>query len=231
MKKLFVLGLMILGMIGLKAQKAIDVVSKELEVEKIKRAGLAVNIELDEKFVKEVWKKQIKDYGKSDSKGNLIWIDVANIPAISNTPVKLYSSTISSSKGTTLWIAIDMGDKYVVEGGQGYDAAKKFLRDFAVSCYKSDLEEQVKEAQKALESSQKKEEKVLKDGENLTSDLQNNGQEKIKLEQDLKDNAAEKIQLEKDIEQNKKDQTAAKEEVAKMKKALELKQAEVSQVK
>ena len=231
MKKIFIAGVICLGSFLGYSQKSINVVSKEIVVEKITRKGLAVTLELDEKFVRENWKKYIKDFGKSDSKGNAYWIDVANISAISNSPVKMYSSLESSGKGTMLWLGIDLGDKHVVEGGEGYDATKKFLKDFALSCYKQDFEDQINEATKALESSQKKDEKVIKEGEKLVSNHQDNASEKIKLEEALKRNASEKIQIEKDQEQNKKDQVASKEEVAKMKKALELKQAELSQLK
>jgi hypothetical protein len=231
MKKIIASVVLLVAALGLYAQKSIDVVSKDLEVEKIKRTGLAVTIELDEKFVKDLWKKQLKDFGKTDSKGDLIWIEVATIPAISSTPVKLYTATQGSGKGTMVWMAVDMGDKYVTEGGEGYSNAKKFLRDFAISCYKADLEEQVKDAQKAFDSAQKEDEKVIKQGEKLSSDHQNNASDKVKLEEELKKNGEQKVQIEKDIVQNKKDQEASKSEVAKMKKALELKQAEFTNLK
>ena len=231
MKKIFIVSALFLSAFIGFGQKNISVVSKEIVVEKITRKGLAVLVELDEKFVKEQWKKQIKEYGKTESKGSAYWIEVAQIPAISSSSVKLYSSLESSGKGTMVWLGIDLGDKHVVEGGEGYESAKKLLRDFALGCYKQDLVEQVNEATKALETSQKKDEKVIKNGEKLVSDKESNASNKIKLEDALKKNAEDKIQLEKDIEQNKKDQVASKEEVAKMQKALELKQAEVSQLK
>jgi ABC-type antimicrobial peptide transport system permease subunit len=231
MKKIFIVGAICLSTFLGFGQKTLNVVSKEIVVEKITRKGLAITLELDEKFVKENWKKFIKDFGKSDSKGSSYWIDIANIPSISNSPVKMYSSLESSGKGTMLWLGIDLGDKHVIEGGEGYEATKSLLKEFGLSCYRQDFEDQINEASKALESSQKKDEKVIKEGEKLTSDHQNNASDKIKFEEALKKNASEKVQIEKDIDQNKKDQVASKDEVAKMKKALELKQAELSQLK
>jgi hypothetical protein len=232
MKKLIsILTLAALSLATAVAQKNIDVVSKDYEVEKIKRTGLSVTIELSEKVVSDLWKKQIKEYGKVESKKNVYWIEVANIPAISGSPVKLYSATEGSGKGTMVWLAIDMGDKHVVEGGEGYAAAKKFLRDFAISCYKADLEDQIKEAEKAFSSAEKTSEKVIKEGEKLVSNLENNASEKIKLEEAIKKNASDKVQLEKDQEQNKKDQSSAKADVEKMKKALEIKQGEMTLLK
>ncbi len=47
---------------------------------------------------------------------------------------------------------------------------------------------------------------ILKPGQNLLKDIENNKQEKIDLENKLKENAAELIQLQKDVEQNKQSQ-------------------------
>lgn len=231
MKKCFVASLLLFGLANVFAQKTITVTSKDYVIEKITRKGLSTTIELDAKFIKDNWKDYIKEFGKVESKGDTYTIPIANISSVSSSPCKMYSSVESSGKGTVVWIGIDLGDKIVTEGGEGYNAVQKLLKDFAISCYKKDIEDQIKEAEKALDSSTKKDEKVIKEGEKLVSDKENNASEKIKLEEALKKNASDKVQVEKDIEQNKKDQSASKEEVAKMKKALEIKQSEYSQLK
>ena len=230
MKKLFIASLLILGSLIGNAQINVNVTSKDYTVGKISRKGLSTVVELDNKYVKELWKKHIKNYGKISSKGKTMSIDIANIKEVSTTPVTLYSSVESSGKGTMVWIAIDMGDKYVIEGGEGYQSASALLKKFALSCYKEDLVDQVKEAEDALESSVKKEEKTVKQGEKLTSDLESNKKQKEKLQQDLVNNEKNKNQINTDIDQNKKDQSAAKQEIEKMKKALQLKQVELDKV-
>jgi len=210
------------------SQKDIKVSSKNYTIEKIERHGLATTIELDKKFVKKNWEKFIKNYGKVESKKNTFTVGVAEISAISSNTVKLYSAVESSGKGTMVWMAIDMGSKYVVEGEQGYSAAEDILRDFTKSCYRADIEEQAKEAEKALETATKKEAKVKKEGEKLASELESNAKEKVKLENDLQENGKKKTELEGDISQNDKDYKSASEEKAKMQKAFDLKQAELS---
>lgn len=228
--KRIITSLLIFGSLFANAQIDVKVSSKEYTVGKIARKGLATVIELDNKYVQDLWKKQIKEYGKVSSKGKVMSIDVANIKEVSSSPVMMYSAVESSGKGSMVWLAIDMGDKYVVEGGEGYSSAASLLEKFALSCYKEDLLEQVKEAEDALDSSLKKEGKTIKQGEKLISDLESNKKEKEKLQQAIVDNDKEKGQLDSDMEQNKKDQSAAKQEVDKMKKALELKQKELSKV-
>lgn len=209
------------------SQKDIKVTSRGYQVEKIDREGLSTVLELDKKFVKKKWEKFIKEYGKVESKKNLMLVNVAQINAISSNPVKLSSAVESSGKGTMVWMAIDMGTEYVVAGGKGYAAAENILKDFAKSCYKADVVEQLEEAQKAFDAASKKESKVIKEGEKLSSDLESNAKQKIKLENDIQNNAKEKVQLEKDISQNTKDQSSAKQEVGKMQKALDIKKAEL----
>lgn len=231
MKKLTLVGLALFLSIASFAQREIKVISRDYEIQKIGRDGLATTIELDKKYVRDLWKKQIKEYGKYDSKGATYIVPVAQVNSISSNPVKLYSAVESSGKGTMVWIAIDMGSKYVVEGGEGYKAAEALLSDFAKSCYREDVQDQLEDAQKALESSVKKQEKVVKEGEKLSKDFEDNASEKIKLQQDLSDNEKEKNQLQKDIEQNKKDKSSVDGEVEKMKKAFEIKQAELNSLK
>lgn len=210
------------------SQKDMKVTSRAYTVQKIEREGLSIVLELDKKFVKKKWEKHIKNYGKVESKKDFMTVNVAQISAISSNPVKLLSAVESSGKGTMVWMAIDMGSEFVVEGGKGYSSAENILKEFAKACYREDIQDQVEEAQKAFESASKKESKVIKEGDKLSNSLESNGKEKIKLENDLQDNAKEKVQLEKDISQNEKDKNAAKEEAEKMKKALEIKQTELS---
>lgn len=231
MKKIALAGLALLLSVASFAQKDIQVVSRDYEIEKIGRDGLATTIELDKKYVRDLWKKQLKSYGKYSSKGSTYIVPVAQISSVSSDPVKLYSAVESSGKGTLVWLAIDMGNKHVVEGGEGYKAAENLLTDFAKSCYREDVQEQLKDAEKALESSVKKQDKISKEGEKLSKNFESNASEKNKLEEALSDNAKEKNQLQKDIDQNKKDRDAVDSEVDKMKKAFEIKQAELNSLK
>jgi len=228
MKKILLAFCLALFALNLNAQKDITVNSKNYTIEEIDREGLSVVIELDKKTVKDKWKKFIKEYGKVENKKNSFIVPSAEIPSVSSTPVKLYSVVDASGDGTMVWIAIDMGDKYVVEGESEYNDAKRLLEDFAKKCYKEDIQEQVDDAQKAYNTAENNKEKVDKEGDNLESDLEDNAQEKIDLEKKLEENADEKVQLEKDIEQNKSDKEAAEKELEKMKKALEIKKAELA---
>jgi hypothetical protein len=213
------------------AQKAKVTESTET-IDKIPRTGLSLLIELDDKMVERLWEKQLKNYGKVNSSKGIYSISPASIATISSQPCIVTSLVKSSGKGTIVWWAIDMGKEHVTSSGSpsAYKAAEKILNDFALQCYREDINEQIEEAEKAVSDAVKAQEKQVKEGESLLRSVDRNKQEKANLEQKLKDNAAELVKLQQDIEQNKKDQAVAAQDVEKMKKALEAVKAKLAQV-
>lgn len=220
MKTLYTITLLLLCSIGVSAQK-VTVSQSEQKVNKIMRTGAAVYLELDEKSVKSAWKKQFKEFGKVSSSSGDLYIETASIPGI-NKVVRTISKVEKSGKGTMVWLAIDMGDEWAKNGGSGWGAMEKLLRDFGTRAYKDGIMEEIADAEKALAKTVKEQEKTMKQGENLKSDLEDNAEEKVRLENSLKDNASQKVQLEQDIQNNAKDQERMSGEVEKMKKAVDV---------
>lgn len=231
MKKLTTFLLLLITINLATAQKVKVVEGNEL-IDKIPRSGLSTLIELDKKMVEKLWEKQLKSYGKVDESKGVYTIAIAKIPAVSSTPCIVTSIVKSSGKGTQIWWSIDMGKSHVTSSGNSsaYRAAEKVLYDFAISAYRDDVNEQLKEAEKAVANAVKTQEKEVKEGEGLVKDVEKNKQEKINLEQKIKENGENLVSLQKDIEQNKKDQSAAAQDVEKMKKAMEIVKQKLSQI-
>ena len=228
MKKILILSVFVFSALFTQAQK-VTINQTDQKVNKITRPGASVYLELGEKEVKNLWKKRFKDFGKVTTSGGDYFIEIGTVPGISST-VRVISRVESSGKGTMVWMAVDMGDEWAQSGGKGWASIQKILKEFGVEAYKEDIMIQIDDAEKALGKTVKEQEKTVKSGENLQSDLQQNGENKIKLEQELKDNAAEKVQLEKDLEQNKKDQQRMMSEVDKMKKAVDIVKQKLHQI-
>ncbi len=228
MKKniIILLALLFAGIV--QAQK-VTVNQTDQKVNKITRPGAAIYLELDEKTVSNLWKKQFKDYGKVSTSGGDYFIEAGTIPGI-NSIVRTISRVEKSGKGTMVWMAVDLGDEWAQSGGRGWAAIEKALHSFGVTAYKEDIMEQIADAEKALDKTVKVQEKTMKEGDNLQSDFEDNAEEKIRLENALKDNAAKKQQLTQDIEQNKKDQERMVGEVDKMKKAVDVVKQKLNQV-
>lgn len=187
------------------------------KVGKIQTTGMAIHIDLDKDEIKDDWKKRLKGLGKVESQSGVYKIESANMNEVSSQPVRVLSKIESTSKGTRVWISVNTGTGYVKSGTGGHGNVKKYLEDFAKRMYKTDIERQVTDAQKALETSRKNQAKVIGTGEQLQKDLEENEQEKIELDQS--------------IEQNTSDQEAAVQNVADMEKALELVNAKLEKLK
>ena len=178
---------------------------------------MAVHIDLDKSFVKDGWKKELKSLGKVSSEKGTYVIEAANFPAASGGTCRILSQVSSTGKGTRVWISINTGDGKVKSGSKGYNGTKSFLEDFAKNMYRTDIERQIAEAQKAVSIAQKEEKKLVSNGEELSEDLQKNADEKIKLDEAIK--------------QNQLDQEQAVKNTAQMEKALEIVKSKLSQVK
>lgn len=192
--------------------------------------GMVTLIELEPKVVEKAWSKKIKEFGKAESSRGVYLVKVALIPEISPNAVKVYSKLNSDSKGTTVFMAIDLGDEFLTPGKAEYETARRILHDFAVMLYREDMNEQIKEAERAVLTTVKSHERKTQDGKNLEHKLAKNKEEKKKLEQALIDNAKEHERLLKEIEQNKLQLEATFEEIGKVRKLAEIKKNKLAEI-
>lgn len=217
MKKILVVLFAVISSFTFSQNYDVNVTDHTGIVGKMHHAAIAVVINLDKSDVESSWKKELKNYGKVDSKGGTYLIEQANMKQVSPSAVRVLSKVESTHKGTRVWISINTGDAYVKSGGKGYNGAKAMLEDFARKLYSNDIQRQIGDAEKALVQAQKNQEKVVSTGDQLEKDLQKNEEEHVELEEE--------------IEQNKQDQEAATQNVADMEKALELVKDKMNQVK
>lgn len=211
--------------------QTVTVTESDKLVDKIQRTGGLITLELDKKMVLDLWKKQLKEYGKVSKDGNVITVEQAQMPTITSSAVKIYTVIESSGNHSCqVWMAIDAGDAFVTKTHTKWSALDKIMHDFGISAYTDDINAQIADAESALEKASKTYDKTVKDGDKLKTDMDRNIQRKADLEQQLKDNADEKLQLESDITANTKEQESTSQEVDKMKEALDLVKAKLNGV-
>lgn len=215
----------------IQAQKVI-VTETEEKIEEMKRKGLSAIIELDEEGLRKNWIKKLKEYGTLKTKGSAIIVEQANLPALSQTPVKIISTVQTTPKGTKIWWAIDLGDAYVTADGDKnkYDAASKILKDFGIAQYIDDINQQIKEAERVLSQSVREQEKLIQKGDNINSSIEKNRNEKIKLIQKIAETDSSYKKLKGDSLQNVLNLKAAAENVDKMKRAVEIVKDKIKQL-
>jgi hypothetical protein len=208
---------------ALMAQK-IQVTESSETIDNVARSGLYTVIDLDSKQVEKAWERHLKAFGKISSFKGYFMLPSANLYDVSPKPVSVYSKIQSLPEGTKVWWAIDLGDGYASNASNhsAYAAAERELHAFAADCYRYDINEQIKEAEKAYAASMRNHEKEVKHGEQLTRNVAHNQEEKVRLETLLRQNAEELDQLKKDIAQNKVAQSEAIGQTEKMKQAIEV---------
>lgn len=194
-------------------------------------SGYSVTIDLNASDVKKSWNKQLKTYGKTVKEGNNISVINANVPSFPTGGTNLYSTTSDSPRGLKIWFCITTPEKWNSSDKITSESqAKTILHDFAATSYRDNINEQIKDAERALMNASKNQEKVLRNNEKIKNQILDNATEKIELEKKLKQNAADLIQFNKDLEQNKIDQQKAQEEVERMKKATEIVKSKLNEI-
>jgi hypothetical protein len=205
-------------------KKTIQAKLHKEDVEGISREGAAIDIDLNNKSIVKEWESVLKTYGKLNKiKGDAYKVTDATFPGVTGTCV-IYAKCYSTSKGYIAWWSIDNGS-HITSNSKHSESR---LEEFARQQYINDINTQIKDAEDAVKSASKAQQKQVDKGNDLTKDIAKNGQEKAKLEQALKDNASELQQLKQDVETNKADQKKAADEVLKMQKAMEVIKAKLS---
>lgn len=189
------------------ATRAQTVYAGESTIEKTKSPGLYLTLQGNGKQIEKDWEDQLKTYGRLTASRGLYRVPNANIPAISPEPINVASTVKSSRNSATIFAAFDLGSgNFVRPGGTGYSAAEQMLKDFAS---KSQFGQEVRGAEGGFDEAQKKHQKMVKTGERLRQEIEQNAKEKERLLKRIEDNAKELEQLQKDLEANKTDQTNA----------------------
>ncbi len=191
----------------------------ENTVDKAKLSGLYLTIQGDGRQIEKDWENQLKTYGRLTVSRGTYRVPNADIQAISPEPINLVSTVKSSRSAATIFASFDLGSgNFVTTGSNGYSAAEQLLKNFAD---KSLFDQEVRTVEGSFNEAQKDHQKMVRNGERLQRELEQNAKDKERLQKRLEDNASELEQLKKDIETNKADQDKALTELENRKKNVE----------
>ena len=160
----------------------------------------------DISMVEKEWKSQLKGFGydKAHEQKDEYFFDNVLFKDMSTNTVDVYSKVdeLKGDKAVQLTAAFDLGGAYLNSSDHKsqIDFMKKMMHDFAVKVTKDVLDDQLKDASKALSTLQSKQASLEKDNKGLVDDITGYNN-KIKKANDQ-------------IEQNKKDIETKKTEVS-----------------
>ncbi|HQW11716.1 MAG TPA: hypothetical protein PLP06_06185 [Saprospiraceae bacterium] len=170
---------------------------------------------IEPKDVESVWEKFTKQYDgkqKYNRKAKELMIDNATIKTLSDNTVDVYSKAERVGDATQFTLWFDLGGAYLnsKDHPERYQAAVTLLNEFDKETKRFVVNQQLKEAEKALSKLEDQQKSLVKDKEGLEKDIKK---------------AEDKIQgWKKDIDKSVNDQAAKASEIEKQK-------AEVDRIK
>lgn len=211
MKKLIFILITIFAATGIISAQ--EVSERETSMSLGKKIGFSIDIDgADDDITEDVWKKYIKDYGKSkrNKKAKEYYVVGARVPMIAgSSDVDLYIKFDERVGLTTATLWIDLGGSFVNfdEHPKEAQGAEEFLTEFYLAVKNKAITEEMKNQEKELNKMDKELRKLEKKNTGYHKDIEK---------------AKEKIEkAEKDIEQNLKDQEDQRIVIEQQKKAIE----------
>ncbi|PKK37548.1 hypothetical protein BWI96_06720 [Siphonobacter sp. SORGH_AS_0500] len=192
--KFLTLVFLLMSSAGVFAQA--DIKPVQQDVAKVKRVGYLMTTSVDSRIVEQAWKKKLAQYGRVLSeRGGVYKVEYAKVP-FSDKNVLIVSQIDSRSKGTTLFLSVDMGSYEYASSTNNYGReVEAILQDFHKEV---DYESQVSDADKTLKEATDKQKDVVRKSERNLRNLKDNRAEKIKLFKRLEENEKELAQLQAD---------------------------------
>lgn len=185
--------------------------------------GFASQLEGKKEEVTISWNKFLKEFGKPKTgAANVLTITE---PALGGTVYPkgiIYADIQEKGENTVVWMGIKEGDWVVNDIGIVMRDLEKEVYRFGIKYYKDKIQAQIDEAQRAHDATTRQSQRLVNQNKDLTIQLGNNEQEKVKLDERLQNNALEHAVLLQKIENNKLAQDSVATATEQIKKVIDL---------
>ena len=174
--------------------------------------------ETDFDEVIKAWKKKMKStkVKVKTSKGE-VFADNAVIKKLGDHPMDIYARTEKILGGSKLIVGVNLGGAFLnsKDHKEKYDAFAKFVEEFAENQIRASIIEQVKDAEKELNSSIIKQKNLVKNKERLKNKIVGYKNDIKEAEVKISNNESDQVAQKKKIEAQKKEVEAVKAKEAK----------------
>ncbi|MFT6334985.1 MAG: hypothetical protein ACJATI_001731 [Halioglobus sp.] len=211
MKKVIITLIAFIGVSGIISAQ--DVSERDMSMSLGKQTTFSIDIDgADEEMTEDVWKKYVKDYGKSqrNKKAKEYYVIGARVPMIAGSnDLDIYIKFEERVGYTTANLWIDNGGSFINsdENPREAQGAEEFLTEFYLKVKKKAISKEMKKQEKELNKMDKSLRKLVKKNKKYHKDIEK---------------AKEKIEkAERNIEQNLKDQEDQRIRVAQQNKIIE----------
>jgi hypothetical protein len=193
-------------------------------------AGFSVVLEGKQEDIKTAWLRFLKEVGKVKNMGNYWTISQPVLNGTSYPMGVVYATATGSEQKQKVWIGAKEGDWEADKMSDVMKDLESTAHRFGVQFYRDQIQQQINEAQKAVDAVEKQQQRLLNQSKSLNQKLADNDIEKIKLEKALEANKLENLALLTQIENNKKAQDSVAQAAVQIKKVVEAHQQRQNKV-
>lgn len=179
MRTLFSIAAVLLVAIQVKGQQY-DIKGEAQRVNNKKYAGVSSLIEAEFEKVENYWTDYLKDHGKLRRKRNYYQLSEFNLKDLGVDTLTYATRVVSRGNGALIWLAPFDNSLNEDEANKLNQDLEKILKMATRGYYVSEVQEKIDEAEAAAVAVSKNHQKLIYDGEKLSSDLQ--GAEELKAE-------------------------------------------------
>jgi hypothetical protein len=165
--------------------------------------------------------KYLTTLGKLKASGNQIPVNEAEI-SFTKYSAPIYAATRNKGEKVLVWLGLN--EKEWSDAAQAESARKdleKVVYDFGVKFYRDNVQVDIDESVRAQQATEKQTLRLQNENKNLTSRMEFNQKEKLRLEKALADNKLEYETLVAGLAKNKKDQDSVSVATDQIKKMVE----------
>lgn len=184
--------------------------------------GFKTALEGKKEDVSAAWAKFLKDFGKAKQVAGITSITEPALGGTAYSKGVIYAMLESQGEQTEVWLGIKESEWVVNDIGIVKKDLEKEVYRFGIKYYRDKIQAQIDEATRAYDATTRQSQRLVNQNKDLTIQLGNNEQEKVKLEERLEGNKLEHAVLLQKIENNKVAQDSVAQASEQIKKVIEL---------
>lgn len=186
-----------------------------------KMDGYSVRLESPKGEVETAWQKFLKDFGKYRSNNDYFFVSEPVVDATPYPKGVIYGKVEGTEAQPIVWLGMkdsEWDEKHVATVRAELE---KLPYRFAVKYYRDQVQQQIDDTQRAVEATDKQQQRLLNQNKELIAKLASNEAEKIRLQKAVEANALENAVLKQKLVDNKKAQDSVSQASLQIKKVLE----------
>ncbi|MCU0419587.1 MAG: hypothetical protein MUC38_07995 [Cyclobacteriaceae bacterium] len=210
-----------LGGCGWLSAQSIEPKRLALAIKGEKVEGYSVRMEAKKGDVEAAWQRFLREFGKYRSNSDYFFVTEPVVDATPYANGVIYGKVEGPDSQPVVWLGIkdsEWDDKNIATVRAELE---KLPYRFAVTYYRNQVQQQIDDTQRAVEATDKQQQRLVNQHKDLVTKLASNEAEKVRLQKAFEANALENAVLKQKLVDNKKAQDSVQLAGSQIKKVLD----------